>query len=379
LIVTIAVALAPACGARVVDLDGDADAGRPVNINSNPDAIAPGVSVFIEDQNTAMKIAVDDKRVYWLEGFGDFFLRPSASSFRSCLKSDCLSTITTYDSRMAPGENDPPSYCVALAAANDNVYWARSAYVATEPFHSIQTCPSTGCVGAPRFTVRSIPRGDSSSSSWMAADESHVYWTSPLDSAVFRLPLSGTGAPEAIAMNETDPDQLVLSGSFAYWIERANNADSTIKRVPKQGGEPAATLAMAQNQATALSADAEFVYWANSYSQGSILRCKVSGCPNGPEVLLANEPWPLALAQDGKSIFWISLLDAPRTANDRQRAAVKRCPIDGCAAAIEVLAVQTFHPLGMSMAVDGSDLYWVAQGPSLGRSFPQATIYRHRN
>jgi hypothetical protein len=372
LIYSATAAFASGCGARAVDLDGDG--GASVNVNSNPDAIAPGVSEFLKDQKTAMKIAVDDKRVYWYEGVSFPCCDPHSTKpgVRSCLKSDCQSTITTYDSHADDPNTASLDEYVALAAAGDNVYWAQAAQ---DPFlRTILTCPSAGCAGAPRTIVSNIHFNS------FAVDESHVYWTSLQDSAVFRLPLSGVGIPETIAQNETSPDYLALRGSHAYWIERANGANSVIKRAPKQGGGLTETLAMAQNQATALNVDAEFAYWPNSYSVGSILRCPLSGCPGGPEVMVANQPWISALAEDGKSIFWISRVD-PSTPTVLQ-ATVMRCPIDGCASAVETLAVQSFHFQGMFMAVDGSYIYWVAQGlpePMYSSTFLHATIYRHKN
>jgi hypothetical protein len=374
--------LGPACGARVTDLDGDGGSSVKDDSHSDPsapDAVAPGVSAFLGDQQNAMKIAVDDQRIYWFESFVESCCVPNAPStvgVRSCSKNDCRATITTYESLTRDPSLGAGDYYVALAAAGDNVYWAQNTGLdypsqTIRPPRTIRTCPSTGCVGAPRIIVSSV-RFTS-----MAVDESHVYWTSAEESAVFRLPLSGTGTLEKIALNETNPGQLVLSGSYAYWIERAGAANAAIKRVPKQGGESPVTLAMAQNQATALNVDSEFVYWANAYSLGGILRCPLSGCPNGPEVMIAHQPWIRALAVDGKSIDWISSFDSiPRV----QRAAVTRCHIDGCASAVETLAVQDFHTEGMSMVADGSDLYWVAQGlsePTGAANFPHATIYRY--
>jgi hypothetical protein len=379
----VATALVSACGSRAVDLDGSD--GGSVNVNSNPDAIAPGVSAFLEDQKNAIKIVVDEKRVYWLELFPMAFGSPEATTsagVRSCLKSECRSTITTYDSATySLGVQPSPPQYVALAAAGDNVYWAQNLLwtpSSSDPLlRRILTCPSAGCVGEPRVIASSVHLTS------LAADESHVYWTSPQDSGVFRLPVSKPGVPEKIVLNETDPDHLVLNGSHVYWIERAGVANAAIKRVLKQGGEPVETLAMAQNQATALSVDSEFVYWANTYSVGGILRCKLSGCPSGPEVMVANQPWVGTVVANGLWIFWITSLDAPIEGAQRvQQAWVKRCPVDGCASAVETLAVQTFDPRGMSMVADGSDLYWVAQGlsdPPSYATFPHATIYRHKN
>jgi hypothetical protein len=62
------------------------------------------------------------------------------------------------------------------------------------------------------------------------------------------------------------------------------------------------------------------------------------------------------------------------------RGAVRHCIIGQCAASLQTWATQTFAYDGMSMALDDSDLYWVAQGaedPPNSRFYPQATIYRH--
>jgi hypothetical protein len=80
---------------------------------------------------------------------------------------------------------------------------------------------------------------------------------------------------------------------------------------------------------------------------------------------------------DGKSIFWTAVVDVPTP--DTVRAAVMRCPIDDCAAQTETLAVHTVPSTGTTMAVDATDVYWLApQGVfSDGGYFVRSTIYRH--
>ena len=372
---SIAVALATGCGARAIDLDGASNYGGSTNPNSNPDAIAPGVSVVIDNQQTALKIAVDEQRIYWYSGVPSDWVatEPAVYAFvRSCLKSDCRSTITTYDSVSDRQFNAPhtPGY-QALAVAGDNVYWVRD-QGDSSPSLSILTCPSVGCAGKPRVIGTSV--GLTS----IAVDESNVYWTSTADTAVLRLPLSGVGTPQAIALNTAAANQIALSGSHVYWIEQAGQANASIKRVPKDGSEPATTLAARQNQAATLAVDSEFVYWGNTFSVGNIVRCPLTGCAAEPTVLVTNQNLPRALAVDGKWMFWMTVMGPIQ--GFENRAAVMRCPIGGREAATETLAVQIFSPEGMSTAVDTSHLYWVAQGPVDSRAYgiyPQATIYRH--
>jgi hypothetical protein len=367
-------AVLASCGAREINLDGTYNDGGSTNPNSSPDAIAPGVSIVVEDQETAMKIAVDDQRIYWYSALPRSWgeAKPIVyARVRSCLKSDCPSTITTYDSTTFDW-NVPriPGDYYGLSAAGDSVYWVRGADASVGM--SILSCPSAGCVGAPRVIASSVRLSS------MAVDESHVYWTSWDDTAVLRLPLAGGGTPQAIALNTTAADQIALSGSHVYWIEQAGQANASIKRVPKDGSAPATILAAGQNHAATLAVDSDFAYWGNSFSVGSLARCPLTGCTADPTVLIANQNLPRALVVDGKSIFWMTVIGTFQI--DEMRAAVMRCPVDGCEAAAETLAVQLFSEQGMSMAVDVSHVYWVAQGlvdPVGDGFFPHATIYRH--
>ena len=137
-------------------------------------------------------------------------------------------------------------------------------------------------------------------------------------------------------------------------------------------------VATEQNQASSLSLDEGFVYWANTFLDGSIVRCPLLGCPGPPTVLVAHQRRPMVPIADGKNLFWMNIVDEANHLGPR--AAVMRCPIEACASATETMAVQAFSTDGMSMAMDRSDVYWVAQGteelPMMGGYYPHATIYR---
>jgi hypothetical protein len=363
-----AAALGPACGARTIYLDGTD--GASVNDNSNPDAMAPGVSVFIEDQHTAMKIALDEERVYWCQQQYWSDATPWVyAPVRSCMKSDCNSTITTFHSVLVDANRAPVHVgSCYLAVGGGNVAWVE--YDISGP--SIWTCPTAGCTGEPRVVT-----GNAVTPSSLAVDESHVYWTSTVDTAVYRHPISGAGALETIALNQPLAENIALSGSHVYWTTRGQH-DRAIRRVAKQGGEEASTLAKGQVDRRALSVDSEFVYWANFDAAGSIQRCPLSGCTGEPTVLVGNQNLPGALAADGKSLFWTTAIGA--LDSSPLRAAVLRCPIEGCESAKETLAVQTFEWFALSMAIDETHLYWVAHGnpaPWPGGTFPHASIYRY--
>lgn len=349
--------LLAACGARGVHLDGAAtDAGA--NPNSSPDAITPGVSIVIEDQNTAVKVAVDDTRVYWLS-------RQPNARVRSCKKGDCAATVVTYDAVDLGG---PYRDFSELALYGDHVYWARL----DEKGVSILRCPSAGCDSAPQVVATDV--GLTS----IGVDESHVYWATLPVTAIVRRALTGAGASQTIAPNNALARPIAVDATHVYWIAGAGMANASVMRVAKEGNEPPVTLVTGQNQASWLALDAEFVYWTNSFSAGTISRCPLSGCVGAPTVIVAGQTNPTMLVTDGKSAFWMNVT-GDKLAGETT-ATVMRCPIDACASALETLAVQTFAGDGLSMALDRTDVYWVAQGfeeSFRSATFPRATIYRH--
>jgi len=237
------------CAAREVHLDGD---DGPWDPSTGRPGTAPDVTVVVADQETMMRVAVDDTRVYWLSILGDFRAR-----VRSCLKDDCLSTIITYqespDAPILPGHNYFPRYL--LAVGGDNVYWTRPAASGV----AVLTCPSAGCDGAPKLVADKI---DLTS---MAVDETHPYWASSSDTAILRRPLTGSGGAEAIALNQAYPGQVRIGATHAYWP-----SSGTVRRVTKQGG-PAEELGggVIGDLAPPLALDSHFFYWWYSRSPGT--------------------------------------------------------------------------------------------------------------
>ena len=338
-----------------------------------PDTTAPGVSIVVEDEEMAIRIAVDDLRIYWMS------MVPTPTSpvsrVRSCQKVDCPSTIVTYESTfdatlssLLQEENN------ALAVGGSNVAWTQPIRlpIRVDPTVTILSCPSAGCGEAPTVIASNVAL------TALAIDETHAYWTSHQDTAILRRSLTGTGTTEAIALNETEFGQLRVNDTHAYWISPLGRPNGVVKRVVKQGGQPVETLVTEQNQPSALALDSDFFYWSNSYSVGTISRCPLTGCAGAPTVIVVDQDRPSPIVTDGKSIFWTKVADAPSP--NVMRVAVMRCPIDGCASGMETLATQTLPQMGMSMAIDDSDVYWVVPryrpGDGGGRQ-AISTIYRH--
>jgi hypothetical protein len=314
-----------------------------------------------------MQFAVDDARIYWISTTPNANVK---SRVRSCQKSDCPSTVVTYDEGddIEPGDADHDS----LAVGGGNVAWTTGSNSrAAIPTVTILVCPSTGCVGAPTVVASNVTLAS------LAIDETHAYWTSISDTAVLRRSLTGAGAPEALALNENGGAQLRLGETHAYWIGSPRKINGSVKRVLKQGGAPPEVVVTEQNQAAWLALDSTSFYWANSYLLGTISRCPLSGCVDAPAVIVGDQNRPSPIVTDGKSIFWMAVVDV--TEPTSVRAAVMRCPVDGCASQMDTLAVHTVPNTGASMAIDESDVYWlVRRSVSSERGWTvQSTIYRH--
>ena len=343
---------------------------RPLGTYRVPDKIGPGVSIAVqEDRQNTKQFAVDDERIYWIS---TAWHPDTTSRVRSCRKVDCPSTGVTYDEGDDIATGDPQHD--ALVVGGGRVAWTVSTgndrFVSTV---AILVCPSSGCAGAPTVVASNVAVTS------LAIDETHVYWSSTLDTAVLRRSLTGSGTIEAIALNEISATQLRVGENHVYWISSpsAFGANASVKRVLKQGGAPVEVMVKEQNQGSWLALDSSFFYWANSYLLGTISRCPLSGCADAPTLIIGDQNHPGPLLTDGKSIFWTAVVDVPYPKSEL--GAVVQCPIDGCASQVDTFAVQTFPEGGPLMAVDQSDVYWLGQGsvPSEGGLSSQSTIYRH--
>jgi len=309
-----------------------------------------------------MRIAVDEARVYWLSKSRSF------SYVRSCEKNNCARTIVTYDVSNADLSGGHALAFQELAVHGHHIYWTR---YTSGTGHSILSCPSAGCKRT----------GENDRHQRLSLDDGGRRNTRLLDDVSRgrdgHAPLADRrGASQALALNEVRPDRILVDATHLYWIGHWGLPNAEVRRVVKQGGEPPVSLVMGQNQAAMLALDSDFFHWANSYSVGTISRCPLSGCAGAAPMLIADQAHAGTLVTDGKSIFWTNITGA--STGDQGRAAVLRCPVETCASATQTLAVQTFASDGLSMAIDQSDVYWVAQGDRDPKgSFPHATIYRH--
>ena len=96
-------------------------------------------------------------------------------------------------------------------------------------------------------------------------------------------------------------------------------------------------------------------------------------------LLIADQQIPTALVTDGRTMTWVNVLGSGR-GNSVVRGSVLHCAVEACAATLQTWSTQTFRFDGISLAADGSDVYWIAIKsdefvPS--GAFFRGTIYRH--
>jgi hypothetical protein len=96
----------------------------------------------------------------------------------------------------------------------------------------------------------------------MAADISHVYWTSELG-VVRRCPRDGCGSDtvETVASNQPSAVDLALDDGAVYWVTTA--AGGAVMCAPKDGGA-AQVVAAVPGGAASVEVDAGGVYWADT-------------------------------------------------------------------------------------------------------------------
>jgi hypothetical protein len=352
-------AVMTACGGRDVALD------QPME----PDVIEPGVSVVAEDQLDAAEVVVDKDHLVWRgrSRVQDDAYQPSY--VRGCRKDDCLRTTVTYTF----GEIFSIGAIFANVVVNDGiVYWSSREVSSTR--RSIVSCPATGCIDSPRTVVSRM------SFNSIAIDEKHIYWASGSDTAVLRHSLAGESKVEAVALN-LSAEHVIVGDTHVYWDELLTVASAPvrlIRRAPKTGHELPHTLVEDQARG-ALAIDDKFIYWTTERAGGAIFRCPLSGCEGAPMLLIADQQMPTALVTDGSTMTWVNVV-GPGRGSDVVRASVLHCAVEACAATLQTWSTQTFRPDGISLAADGSDVYWIAiraDEIDPAGAFFRGTIYRH--
>jgi hypothetical protein len=213
----------------------------------------------------------------------------------------------------------------------------------------------------------------------VAVDAEHIYWISPETGAIERAKLDGSGTQSEFITATDNPKGLAVSGGEIYWANAAKEeGEGTIGRAQLNGEAPATGIdedfiAEAGNP-KGVAVDAEHLYWTNDHllgkesDEGTIGRAKTNGTEADAEffVLPGHGTETLSgIAVDGEHIYWINsfhLSEVDRVSH------ISRIKLDGSSYTFD------FVPLGENvgardLAGDGAHLYWTEQAnETIGRA-----------
>jgi hypothetical protein len=117
----------------------------------------------------------------------------------------------------------------------------------------------------------------------LAQDKTHVYWISesiPGEAGYIRR-VPKTGGPVEDVTTAGSAYQLLVDGSFLYWMESTFDAGYTIKRVPGSGG-PGEVLYHGKRQAYRMTMDSGHIYWIELGHLKGECRKVYPGCGQNP-------------------------------------------------------------------------------------------------
>jgi hypothetical protein len=204
-----------------------------------------------------------------------------------------------------------------------------------------------GCKKAPPgVTSLGKVSGDTS---FVAVDDTGLYWTDQVAGTVNAVPLAG-GLTTVLAMGQAGVDRLALDALYVYFT-----TNDSVLRVPKDGSAPPLTLAANQTP-VGIAVDATRVYWTNYRGDGAIMMCSPAACM--PQVFAANQPDPDTIVVDAVNAYW--------TNHDTSNPAVVQMPLHG-GTAISLVTGGSHYPLGI--VADSTNLYF-------SDNFTPGSVYR---
>ncbi len=195
---------------------------------------------------------------------------------------------------------------IAVDTANNRLYW-------------VDGTPYQGTGGAvmtfplPSGPAARVVTADQPSPTGLALANGFVYWINAGtylnnlhqgNGGVRRAPIGQTnGTATPIATNSgADMRGLAVDTQSVYF---GSGGNSTLEVAPANGGGSSSTLANVPGGLGDVAADGTNVYWVESATNGRVLTCPRTGCPNGtPIVLAVAQNDPRAIAIDAVSIVW---------------------------------------------------------------------------
>lgn len=236
-----------------------------------------------------------------------------------------------------------------IAADDTHVYWTTNGLE-----QNIERAPKCGGPVETLFEadVFAEAPGD------IAVDGERVYWAGGLAGVGYGVQSvpKGGGAITQVTLAFDAVGALTIDADHVYFVSSCG-ASACVQRVPKGGGD-VTTIAADQSDVVGLAVDVTHVYWASYPGYGLIYRApKIGGGP--VEQLSGLQEQPRSIAIDEQAVYVASVKDSVTVH-------VVKVPLTG-AAEPTVLATGVHGSPG-GIAVDGSYVYYAAatalSGPS---------------
>jgi len=208
-----------------------------------------------------------------------WFADSGANAVRKCAVTGCTATGATE----VIGSLATPTVVTGTDAGS--LYWSELVIGG-----SIGTCqlPCTAG-GTPVATGETRP--------WLIAPGGpDLFWTTLAPTSI-RAKL-GAAAPVTIA-SPSFLAGLTVSGDRVFYV-----VPGVGPHVMLRDGGASELLTPGVSNTDPIVADATHVYFAEAVTKGRVLRCPVTGCGTGPQMLAADQDWPSALALDAQSVVW---------------------------------------------------------------------------
>lgn len=149
----------------------------------------------------------------------------------------------------------------------------------------------TGCSGSTKIPTETLVTGQAGPRA-LIVDETHVYWSNR-DGQLARAPKAG-GAPEVLTKLSHEATELAADESNLYF---ASPLGKVIGWVPKTGGEP---MVAPQPGALGIGVDNDFIYWSTGQET---LRLAKGGGGGEARVLEKEQPALGPIAIDSAGVY----------------------------------------------------------------------------
>jgi hypothetical protein len=195
--------------------------------------------------------AANGSHLYWANVASIGFI----GTVYECVAEECAGTLAELSSSFG--------FPFAVAVDDSNIYWINSGP------NQVLRCALPSCGSTPEVFAN-IPFTGAVPFSGLALYADDVYWTQgSAEGGVFTCPKSGCGAsPTTLATGQASPTFVAVDDSGVYW---ANGSGGTIMQCPLSGCK-APNLLASTVAPFAIALDPVSVYFTNSGAFGEVLR-----------------------------------------------------------------------------------------------------------